>query len=191
MPFARIVLWALLIACLAGCVATTVGVVAPVDTASGYLLTDQKQAPAKATTTVSRSVDLKSVDFVLVYGGTYYRDQLRQFNAFSKVIAEDELGRYIVAAGLQEEIQSVKSDVDFNRLYRRLKPFLVLKMFTDVRNDGAYLTMAVVDPKDLAEVFRAEVLMSPNVRQRTDQEVRFPLFNSLRDWLRTNGGLTL
>jgi len=66
-------------------------------------------------------------------------------------------------------------------------PTLKIAVFTVPRDGGEYLTLTVHDTREPSEAFRADVLMPRSVFDRSDQQVRYPLFNSLMDWLRANG----
>jgi hypothetical protein len=170
--------WVLLTALLstAGCATDPVGAgpaaqrntfgrAAAVDAGTGYLLAKGQSAPEKATVSVQRSLDLKRAGMLVVTsGGDYYRNQVRRLNVFERVIAEGELAREPEA-----------------------RPALKIAVFTVPRDGGEYLTLTVHDAREPAEVFRADVLMPRSTFDRSDQKVRYPLFNSLMDWLRANG----
>lgn len=171
----------------AGSAESTVGKVASLDAASGYLVVSSETQPRKATVVVNRRADLRPASaYVVAIGGAYYRDQLKELQVFGRVVVAQDLSREALAAGVADGLTGIRES-DFLRALAAQRPMLVITTYTDKRPDGQHLTMAAIDPRENVELFKASVPMPVEAAERTDQRLRYPLFNSLVDWLRDNG----
>ena len=175
---------------LAGCAASLFQAV-DVNPKTGYLPAARThEGDIKRGNVVSHeNIDLKKYQGrILVTDGKFFKDEMVDIGAFSDVFDAEDLQKRIIAAGLQDKVPSASDLIGFNRAYTNYGPFLWMHFKMKDEFGGRFLRMIITDPGSGQDVFVANVSACGQVFCENDQDTFYPLFNSLIDWVRGNGG---
>lgn len=175
-----------LICCLLAACGTQMKV-AEVDSKTGQLKSEVGQV-SKATVVISKQLALapyKGMAFVSG-GGEFGINQLKAVGYFDQVLNYDDLQKLVIANNLQDRVPSLNEPIGLNKLYRAYKPFLWINFKRVVKENKPYLQLIATNPDNLEEVFVSEVYLDFVWAGVNDQNSRYPLFNSLIEWINQN-----
>ena len=177
----RLLTLALTITLISGC--TTNLRVAPIDDKTGLLASDSG-VRAKATVVLDKATSLsrfKGVVFVSDSGEFAIR-QMQATKLFERVLSYDDLQRVVAKEGLLQRVPSLNEPIGLSNLARAYQPFLWVGSKKVVREDKAYMLFVATDAETLEVLFTAEIAMPYYLREVSDQNMRYPLFNEFIAW---------
>ncbi len=187
--------------------------IAQIDPKTGLLQSDQTVAVAKVVT--SKKLALRSYkDMAVIFPDDFSPmnshfapdniNQLKAINFFGEVYGVDDLQKLVVSNNLQDKIMTLQRWSGLKDLYHLYKPFLVIH-FKCVEIGNIYYRLIVTDPDTMENVFVSEVevhsetgytvmalltlgsgMNGSNRCTGYDQDTRYPLFNSLIEWINQN-----
>lgn len=162
-----------------------------VDAQTGYLPTsqDKNAKVSKADVLLNQKVDFSIYGGrVLVSGGAFFQQEMRDIGAFSDIMTSEDLEKYIIANGLQDKVPNVNDLIGLNKAYQYYKPFLWTHFEFKDDNGNHFVRMIVTDPGSARDLFEAQATICGAPVCDDDQHIWYPLFNSFIDWVRINGG---
>ncbi|MBU6199734.1 MAG: hypothetical protein KGP08_08775 [Xanthomonadaceae bacterium] len=145
----------------------------------------------KAEVIKSTPISLKKYDSnVFVSGGGKYAvDQVRALGYFQSVFDNESLQKIVIQNHLQDKVQSLSDPIGLNNLYRYYKPFLWIHFKSERKEGVLYWRLVVTDPDSLDDLFVCQTQFNQWTDWAiNDQTMRFPLFNSLIDWIKKSSG---
>ena len=178
----RILLLAAGLALLAGC-GTSGQAIKP--DASGYLATGGNGQAERAAVIVNQKTEMQQFKpLVLVTGGDFIIQQVRNLGYFDQVIDLAELQRRIVEKNLQDKVPSITDRIGINNAARHYGKFLWVHIDSEKRDGKFYVKLVATDPGTLTDLFVSERQFTIEPYVGTDQRIWYPMFNSFIDWLK-------
>ena len=187
--------------------------IAQLDQKTGLLQSDRKVTVAKIV--VSKKLALSpyrklvviSKDEFSPMNSNFKTDnikQLRAINYFEEVLGFEDLQQIVIFNNLQSKVTTLSNWGGVRDLYRAYKPFLVIH-FKCIDSGDIVYRLIVTNPETLENVFVSEIevhsktgygliglltlgagMNRNNMCTGSDQETRYPLFNSLIEWINQN-----
>lgn len=160
--------------------------VAEVDGKTG-LLKSEKGEVATATVVTAKRVSLKPFKGMVFASGSQFNiDQMKKIGYFDEVLDLDGLQKLIITEKLQDKVPSLNDKIGLNNLYRAYKPFLWVYFKRVTQNGKPYVQLVATNPDTLEDLFVSEVHIDFAWTGMTDQNSRYPLYNSLITWINQN-----
>lgn len=184
MNYKHIFCWLAAALALGGC--GTQLQVAEVDPATGLLKSERGEVGAATVVTAKQMSLAPFRSMVFVSGSQFGIDQMKKIGYFTEVVDLDGLQRLIIANNLQEKIPTLTDKIGLNKLYRAHKPFLWVHFKRVTRQHKEYMQLVATNPDTLEDIFVSEVHLDYAWSGVTDQNSRYPLFNSLITWINQN-----
>lgn len=177
--------FALAITVISGC--TTNLRVAPIDDKTG-LLASESVVKAKATVVVDKAASLSHFGGVVFVSdtGEFAIRQMQATRLFERVLSFDDWQRVVAKEGLSQRVPSLNEPIGLSNLAKAYRPFLWVGSKKAVREDKAYMQFIATDAETLEVLFTAEIAMPYYLREVSDQNMRYPLFNEFIAWVRRN-----
>ena len=131
---------------------------------------------------------------LLLLGGTmnpddqnFVKESFRNMGFFKEVLFPDDFQRHIIQKGISDQFDDVRSFMTLNRVQKKIGNFLVVQMDEAFQGGFNYtLSAKVTDPGSGKLVFHVE--QNGTNWSGLDAPLYYPVFNSVLDWIKKNGG---
>ncbi|MBS0515760.1 MAG: hypothetical protein JSS16_09820 [Proteobacteria bacterium] len=178
---------------IAGC-GTTGKVIKPNN--SGYLATDSHGAVEQAKTDTAEKINLADYkSFALVTTGDSAFKQIKELGIFSEVLDIKDLQARIIEKNLQDKVPSLAANdrIGISNAGRNYQKFLWIHFDIEKRDDKKFVKLIATEAASSKDVFVAEreintgvMALAYGIGAPNDQNMWYPLFNSLVAWLKSN-----
>lgn len=135
---------------------------------------------------VNKKVNLSRYKkLAFVQGGDFVKEMVTSIGYFDNVVTKTEFEQILLEKELADKVPSVSDLMGLHKAQKAYGDFIVIKGAKKLKQDIRRLELSVIDPESGSTVFHA---FRP--RQATteffDQNVTYPLFNALIDWINEN-----
>lgn len=178
---------------IAGC-GTTGKVIKP--NGNGYLATDSHGTTEQAKTDVAEKINLADYKaFALVTTGDSAFKQIKELGIFSEVLDIKDLQARIIEKNLQDKVPSLAANdrIGISNAGRYYQKFLWIHFDIEKRDDKKIVKLIATESNTSKDVFVAErevntgvMALAYGIGAPNDQNMWYPLFNSLVAWLKSN-----
>ena len=169
---------------LLGACGTQMQVVSP-DAKTGYFPTGEKVV--KATTLTSEKVDLKRYsEIILVPRNDFDKGMVQKLGIAKEAIDLEQLQTRIVQANLTDKVPGVVDRIGISNAARYYKPFLWVRYDFGGQVRGKEAKLIVTEADTQKDVFVASIPLDYIWAGVNDQNARYPLYNALLDWVKSN-----
>lgn len=178
---------------IAGC-GTTGKVIKP--NSSGYLSTDSNGTTEQAKTDIAEKINLADYKaLALVTTGDSAFKQIKELGIFSEVLDIKDLQARIIEKNLQDKVPSLAASdrIGISNAGKYYEKFLWIHFDIEKRDEKKIVKLIATEATSSRDVFVAEreintgvMALAYGIGAPNDQNMWYPLFNSLVTWLKSN-----
>lgn len=169
---------------LVGCATGTVLKVVPVDNNTGKFPTEKKLEDSEIL--VSEKVNLsKYKKLAFIQAGDFVKDMVKNIGYFDNVVRKTGFEKILLEKKLTDKVSSVSDLIGLHQAQKAYGDFIIIKLEAKRKDGKKRLELSTIDPESGSTLFHA-FRPSQVGTAFFDQNISYPLFNALIDWINEN-----